>query len=205
MPKKGNLFRHFFWKWYSMFLIAGLGNPGEEYKNTRHNIGFLILDHLADSLGVSFAQTKWQGIAVKTRFAAKQVLLLKPQTYMNKSGVSVSGAALYYKIPHEHIIIVHDEIDLPFGKIKIAFDRGPGGHNGIKSIIQHLGCQEFVRVRVGIGRPEAPIPVDRYVLSRLTGEEIKLVEERASLVIESLELILSQGVSAAMNTIHGKQ
>ena len=103
-----------------MFLIAGLGNPGEEYRNTRHNIGFLVLDHLAESLGVSFAKSKWQGEAVKTRFASEQVFLLKPQTYMNKSGISVAGATLYYKIAHENVIIVHDEIDLPFGKIKMC-------------------------------------------------------------------------------------
>lgn len=188
-----------------MFLIAGLGNPGEEYKNTRHNVGFLFLDYLADSLGVSFSQTKWQGTAVKTIFSGSQVLLLKPQTYMNKSGISVAGASLYYKISHENIIIVHDEIDLPFGKIKIVVNRGPGGHNGIKSIINSLGSQNIVRVRLGIGRPDTPIPVDRYVLSRLSKEEKGELEKRYSFVVESLELIISQGVNAAMNTIHAKQ
>jgi peptidyl-tRNA hydrolase, PTH1 family len=188
-----------------MFLIAGLGNPGEEYKNTRHNVGFLFLDYLADSLGVLFSQTKWQGTAVKTRFSGDQVLLLKPQTYMNKSGISVGGASMYYKISHKNIIIVHDEIDLPFGKIKIAVNRGPGGHNGIKSIINHLGDEDFIRVRVGIGRPDTPIPVDRYVLSRLNAEEKGELEKRYSLVVESLQLIISQGVNGAMNTIHAKQ
>ncbi len=206
MPKKVSPFSAFlFVNGAPMFLIAGLGNPGEEYKNTRHNIGFLILDYLADSLGVSFSQTKWHGTAVKTRFSGSQVLLLKPQTYMNKSGISVAGASLYYKIAHENIIVVHDEIDLPFGKIKIVVNRGPGGHNGIKSIINYIGSRDFVRIRVGIGRPDTPIPVDRYVLSRLNKEEMSQLEKRYSLVIETLELIVRQGVSAAMNTIHAKQ
>jgi len=124
---------------------------------------------------------------------------------MNKSGICVAGASLYYKIAHENIIVVHDEIDLPFGKIKIVVNRGPGGHNGIKSIINYIGSRDFVRIRVGIGRPDTPIPVDRYVLSRLNKEEMSQLEKRYSLVIETLELIIRQGVSAAMNTIHAKQ
>lgn len=185
-----------------MFLIAGLGNPGDEYKNTRHNVGFLFLDHFADSLNVSFCQSKWQAQETKARFAGEQVLLLKPQTYMNKSGISVAGAASYYKVSQEKIIVIHDDIDLPFGEIKIAVNRGPGGHNGIKSIISHLGSQDFIRIRIGIGRPETPIPVDRYVLSRLSGDEIEQLQAKYKLIDESLDLIISQGVSLAMNKIH---
>ncbi|MBC8317662.1 MAG: aminoacyl-tRNA hydrolase [Desulfobulbaceae bacterium] len=185
-----------------MFLIAGLGNPGSEYENTRHNVGFLFLDHLAELLKVSFTQSKWQALDARTTLSGEQVLLLKPQTYMNKSGFSVSGAASYYKVSSDNIIVVHDDIDLPFGKLKITVNRGPGGHNGIKSIISHLGSQDFIRIRVGIGRPETPIPVDRYVLSKLSTDEIDQLQGKYKLIDDSLNHILTKGVVLAMNRLH---
>jgi PTH1 family peptidyl-tRNA hydrolase len=186
-----------------MFLIAGLGNPGEKYENTRHNVGFLFLDYLADMLKVSFSSSKWQAQTAKAHLSGNQLLLLKPETYMNKSGYSVAAAASYYKIPKENIIVIHDDIDLMFGQLKVAVNRGSGGHNGIKSIVEHIGSQDFVRIRVGIGRPDTPIPVDRYVLSKLSKSEIEELRERYQIMVQGVEYILCQDVKKAMNKLHG--
>jgi PTH1 family peptidyl-tRNA hydrolase len=185
-----------------MFLIVGLGNPGEKYENTRHNVGFLFLDYLADMLKVSFSSSKWQAQTAKAHLDGNQLLLLKPETYMNKSGYSVAAAASYYKIPNENIIVIHDDIDLMFGQLKVAVNRGSGGHNGIKSIVEHIGSQDFVRIRVGIGRPDTPIPVDRYVLSKLSKSEIEEIQERYQIMVQGIEYILCQDVKKAVNKLH---
>jgi len=186
-----------------MFLIAGLGNPGEKYENTRHNVGFIFLDYLAGLLGTPFSSSKWQANTAKAQLAGSQVLLVKPETFMNKSGFAVAGVAAYYKIPPEKIIVIHDDIDLHFAKLKVSVDRGSGGHNGIKSIIDHLASQNFIRIRVGIGRPELAIPVDRYVLSKLSKDETDELRKKYSLIAEGLESIIEQDVQKAMNKLHG--
>lgn len=185
-----------------MFLVAGLGNPGEKYCNTRHNIGFYFLDLLADQLAVKFSATKWQALAVKAVCNRVPVLLVKPMTYMNLSGNALAAAASYYKIPPGKIIVIHDDLDMPLGRVKIVVNRGAGGHNGIRSIISHFGKNDFVRIKIGIGRPETAIPVDRYVLSKMNQNEMACVAELKDVVYDALSLLVDDGVEKAMNKIN---
>lgn len=185
-----------------MFLVAGLGNPGEQYRLTRHNIGFLCLDYLAEKLRVDWNATKWQADGAKAMVSGNQLLLLKPQTFMNLSGKAVAGAAVFYKIPPARIIVIHDDIDLPLGRLKIVVNRGTGGHNGIRSIVSLLGSNDFIRIRAGIGRPVEPIPIERYVLTKMTDPEMASIKEMMEMVFESVRLIAIQGVDIAMNKIN---
>ena len=185
-----------------MLLVAGLGNPGEQYHLTRHNIGFLCLDYLAEKLRVDWSATKWQAEAAKAMVSGNQLLLLKPLTFMNLSGKAVAGASVFYKIPPAGIIVIHDDIDLPLGRIKIVVNRGTGGHNGIRSIVSLLGSNDFIRIRAGIGRPLEPIPIERYVLTKITDPEMVCIKEMMEMVFESVRLIATQGVDIAMNKIN---
>jgi PTH1 family peptidyl-tRNA hydrolase len=185
-----------------MFLVAGLGNPGEKYHLTRHNIGFLFLDYLADKLRVNFSATKWQADAAKAMFDNEQVLLLKPQTFMNLCGTAVVGAAAFYKIPPEKIIVIHDDLDMPLGRVKVVVNRGTGGHNGIRSIVSLLGSKDFIRIKAGIGRPVEEIPIERYVLTKMTDSEIECVKDMMDIVFESVRIIVCEGAGMAMNKIN---
>ena len=156
----------------SRFLLAGLGNPGPDYHLTRHNAGFLLLDHLAAVNGWRIDTLKMQGLFGQGRLRGCQLFLVKPQTYMNRSGECVRPFLEYFKIPQTNLLVLHDDIDLAAGRIKVVRRGGAGGHNGIRSIIQHLGTQDFARLKIGIGRPVADAAghaqaVDRFVLSRL--------------------------------------
>lgn len=188
-----------------MFLVAGLGNPGEKYHLTRHNIGFFFLDYLADKLRVNFSATKWQADAAKAMFGTEQVLLLKPQTFMNLSGNAVAGAAVFYKIPPEKIIVIHDDLDMPLGRVKVVVNRGTGGHNGIRSIVSLLGSKDFIRVKAGIGRPVEAIPIERYVLTKMTDSEIACVQGMMDIVFESVRIIIRDGAGLAMNRINSSK
>lgn len=185
-----------------MFLVVGLGNPGSKYEMTLHNVGFLYLDFLASSLGLRIDAEKWHGHIARARISNEQAVLLKPATFMNLSGRSVAAAASFYKIEPERIIVIHDDLDLDFAKIKISVGKGPGGHNGIKSIINCLGSRGFVRIRCGIGRPPDFMPVEKYVLSKLKYDESDLLQNRYDLITDGLETIIGQGVQQAMNKIH---
>lgn len=185
-----------------MFLVVGLGNPGEKYHNTRHNVGFYFLDSLAGRLGVDFSATKWQALAVKAICCRVPVLLVKPQTYMNLSGNALAAAASYYKIPPAKIIVIHDDLDMPLGRVKIVVNRGAGGHNGIRSIISHFGKNDFVRIKVGIGRPDSPMPVDRYVLTKMNQDEMSCVAELNDVIYDAISLLVADGVEKAMNKIN---
>jgi PTH1 family peptidyl-tRNA hydrolase len=182
-----------------MFLIAGLGNPGEEYKKTRHNIGFLVLDYLSDSLRVSFSQTKWQGTAIKTRFAGSQVLLLKPQTYMNNSGQAVADVINFYKETTDKVIVIYDDTSLDIGRLRIRERGSAGGHNGIKSIISHLKTQEFDRVKVGVGEKPPGWNLADYVLSRFDASEIKTMKAAIKMSAEATVMMIDEGAQKAMN------
>ncbi len=193
----------------SGYLIVGLGNPGRKYELTRHNVGFLAVDYFADQHKYSLRSTKWQAEFCRERLAGQSVLLVKPQTYMNKSGQSVARFADFYKILPENICVIHDDLDLPAGRIKVVAKGGAGGHNGIRSVISQLGTAEFTRLKIGIGRPPRNdkgdgIPVDKYVLSTLTREDIAVLNERLPLVGEALELFIQEGVSSCMNSINGR-
>ncbi|MBS5114892.1 MAG: aminoacyl-tRNA hydrolase [Erysipelotrichaceae bacterium] len=158
-----------------MKLIVGLGNPGKEYENTRHNCGFMAIDYLAQDLGVTINQAKFKGLYAKIKVEGEDVILLKPQTYMNLSGESVSEVMKFFKIDKEDVLVIYDDLDLPVGKIRIRANGSAGGHNGIKSLIAHLNGQDFKRIRIGIDR-HPYIPVVDYVLGKFTSEEMVLLQ-----------------------------
>jgi PTH1 family peptidyl-tRNA hydrolase len=190
-------------------LIAGLGNPGPKYELTRHNAGFLALDYFADQHDCPVQNEKWQGVHGSGHLAGQRILLVKPQTFMNRSGECVARFADFHRIDPTGILIIHDDLDLPPGRIKVSAGGGPGGHNGIRSLIRHLGTPEFARLKIGIGRPARNdqgqgIPVDRYVLSRFSDQELALFNDRLPLMDEAVELFITQGVDRCMNMINGR-
>jgi PTH1 family peptidyl-tRNA hydrolase len=193
----------------SGYLIVGLGNPGLDYALTRHNAGFLALDYIADQQGWPLNAEKWQGICGSGRLGEARIFLLKPQTYMNRSGECVARLADFHRIGPEQILVLHDDLDLPSGKIKVTAKGGAGGHNGIRSLIQHLGTADFVRLKIGIGRPPRNeegqgMPVERYVLSAFSEGELTLFNERLPLISEAVELFIRHGAAQCMNQINGR-
>lgn len=187
-----------------MYIIAGLGNPGKEYENTRHNVGFHVIDVLADRLRTDVSETKFFGLLGKGMIGAEKVLLIKPQTYMNNSGQCLRAAADFYKVPAENVIIISDDIDLDAGRLRIRLKGSAGGHNGLKSIIQHLGSQNFARVRVGIGgKPEGWDLAD-YVLGKLKGNDLETMEAAYKEAADAVEMMINEGGSTAMNRYNRK-
>ncbi len=189
------------------FLIVGLGNPGSRYARTRHNAGFLAMDHFARTAGTALASTKWQGEYCRLRLDGSPVILLKPQTYMNRSGQCVARFADYYRVGRDRILVLHDDLDLAAGRIKVVARGGAGGHNGIRSLIQHLGGSDFARVKIGIGRPQpgdngTAMPVERWVLSRFSEQELAELEERFAVTDRAVHLFVGQGIEACMNEVN---
>lgn len=182
-----------------MYLIAGLGNPGREYRQTRHNIGFMLLDGLAGNLKLTFSRVESKSLVTRGDYSGRRLLLAKPQTYMNLSGQAVGTLAHYYKIPQENILIVYDDVDLPFGLMRLRAAGGSGGHKGMISIIERLGTQEISRLRMGIGRPPGRMDAADYVLqvfSPAETSELPAILERG---VEAVFTFLTQGIEAAMN------
>ena len=182
-----------------MILIAGLGNPGKEYENTRHNAGFLVLDTLAQKLGADLSERKHRALCGKAVIGGQKVILLKPQTYMNSSGESIRAAADSFKVPPEDILVVYDDISLAPGQLRIRAKGSAGGHNGIKSIIAHLGTQEFPRVKVGIGEKPPRMDLADYVLGHFSSGEKKIMEEAAKEAADAICEIVNVGIEQAMN------
>jgi PTH1 family peptidyl-tRNA hydrolase len=185
-------------------LIAGLGNPGSRYQFSRHNIGFLVLDRLADQYQITIGQQGFGAFFGKGIISGHPVLLVKPQGYMNLSGSAVKKFFDYFKIAVEDIIVAHDDLDLPFGTIRMKAGGGPGGHKGLISIIDHLGVADFNRVRLGIGKPDRKEIVESYVLSPFSPDEMDLLPEVLTKSAEMLTEMLSSGIQAAMCKYHGK-
>ncbi len=188
-----------------MHLVVGLGNPGREYEKTRHNLGFMVVDQFAATCSASFK--KHRSVAAETAdtvVGGARVILCKPMTFMNKSGEAAKGLASYFRIPSEKVIVVHDDLDLDFGRVKIAFNRGAGGHNGIRSLIQHLGAG-FVRVRIGIGRPPDQVAPHAFVLGRLRNEEAELLPACLDRACEAVEMVIERGCTEAMNFFNRKE
>ena len=181
-----------------MKIVVGLGNPGNQYKDTRHNIGFLVVDELA---------RRWNTPAWKRRYDAEvsehraigPVLLVKPQTFMNLSGNSVREAAKFYKTPSTDIVVIHDDLDLPAGRLRIRERGGSGGHRGIESMLSQLGADDFVRVRFGVGRPPEGWESADYVLGRFAPDEQALIKEAIDKAADAVEAILKEGTAPAMN------
>lgn len=181
-----------------MKLIVGLGNPGEKYSSTRHNIGFIVADEIASRHGISFADKK-RCLLGKGCIGDKDITLVKPQTYMNLSGEAVRPVFSYANTEIEDLIVIHDEIDLEFGKTRIKVGGGHGGHNGLKSVISHLGDSGFIRVRCGVGRPETGGDVSKYVLSPFSPEEKKKLWDIIEYSADAVEAVVRDGAKAAMN------
>lgn len=185
-------------------LVVGLGNPGPQYANTRHNIGFMVVDELASQLGATLSQQKFSGIYGQARLDSGEPLtLLKPQTFMNLSGKSVAPCANFFKIAPQQIIVIHDELEFPFGVIKIKVGGGHAGHNGLKSIDASMGTKDFLRIRVGIGRPKRGAVSD-YVLSNFSSEEAPWLNDVCRQTVEDIKLVIQEGPRKAMNKIHAR-
>jgi PTH1 family peptidyl-tRNA hydrolase len=180
-------------------LIIGLGNPGSKYQSTRHNIGFLALDKIASSHDIAVSLKGFDAWYGKGKISDTPVLLAKPQTFMNISGVSVRKLVDYFKIDLEDIIVVHDDIDLPFNTIRLKSGGGHAGHKGIISIIDDLDDPAFMRVRIGIGKPPDRITVERYVLEPFTDDEMKLLPHITETASDAVTMVILSGIQAAMN------
>lgn len=182
------------------WLIVGLGNPDKKYEKTRHNTGFMAVDEIASSLSVEISKKKFDALTADANIAGQRVLLMKPQTYMNLSGVSVEKAASFYKIPPEHIIVLFDDISLPVGKLRIRRKGSHGGHNGIRSIIDYLQSDGFPRVKIGVGeKPRPEYDLADWVLSTFTQNELAGIHDMAERCLEIVELIIKGQTDKAMN------
>ena len=186
------------------WLIVGLGNPGREYENTRHNAGFRALDILAQKLGCKPDKLKYQGLYCQVNYRGNKLLLLKPQTYMNLSGRSAAPLAAFFKVPTDHVIVLFDDISLPPGRLRIRADGSAGGHNGIKSLIQELGSQNFPRVKIGVGaKPHPDFDLADWVLSAFTAAEEKALVPALERAADAVLAIIDQGVPEAANRFNG--
>ena len=185
-------------------MIVGLGNPGPEYAQTRHNAGFWFVDLLAERHGGSFrAERKFSGELATVRVEGADILLLKPQTFMNRSGGSVQAAAAYLKIPAEQVLVAHDELDLPPGDVRLKLGGGHGGHNGLRNLIAHLG-PEFWRLRLGIGHPGNRAEVIDYVLQRASREDELLIRTAVTDAADVMPVLLGSGEQQAMHKLHSR-
>ena len=181
------------------WIIVGLGNPGEEYRRTRHNAGFLTVDALADRLGIHIDRMKFHALTAETTIKEERVLLLKPITYMNESGVAVSEAASFYKIPSDHILVISDDISLAPGKLRLRRRGSAGGQKGLKSIIERLGTEDFPRLRMGVGaKPHPDYDLAAWVLSDFTKEETEPLNSAIACAEQGIKLILENQFDAAV-------
>ena len=187
-----------------MKLIFGLGNPGKKYEGTRHNMGFMTLDKLADKHGIAVNEGRLKGLSGSGVIEGEKVFLIKPQTFMNLSGECVRAYMDYYKLTPDDIIIIYDDIDLDPGQIRIRARGSAGSHNGMKSVIKHMGVQEFPRVRVGVGHKPENWDLADYVLSHFEGEDAKAIGEGINKAAEAVEDILGKGIDDAMNKYNKK-
>lgn len=184
-------------------LVVGLGNPGPRYETTRHNVGFLVADILAERIGSGFKVHKKSGAEVTTgRLGGRSVVLAKPRTYMNESGRHVGPLAKFYSIAPADVVVLHDELDIDFGRIRLKFGGGEGGHNGLKSVASALGTKDFQRVRIGVGRPPGRQDPAAFVLENFNSRERPELGTILEQAADATELLLQHGVEAAQNTVH---
>ena len=188
-----------------MYIIAGLGNPSNEYAKTRHNAGFDTIDLLAEKLGIDLTEKKHRAYCGKGMIGTEKVLLLKPQTFMNNSGESLRDAADFYKVEPEQILVIYDDISLEPGQLRIRMKGSAGGHNGIKSIIAHLKTQDFPRIKIGVGAKPERMDLADYVLSRFSPSEREKMEESFREGAEAVITFLQDGADAAMNRYNRKK
>lgn len=188
-----------------MYLIAGLGNPTKEYDKTRHNVGFSVIDVLADKYRIDVSEKKHKALCGRGAIEGQKVILVKPQTFMNLSGESIREVVDYYKIEAEDIIIIYDDISLEPGQLRIRLKGSAGGHNGIKNIIAHLGSQEFPRIKVGVGAKPPRMDLADYVLSRFSKEEQPIMEDAFKAAAEAAVMMMTEDAEKAMNHYNTKK
>ena len=186
------------------WLLVGLGNPGDKYDNTRHNVGFAAIDQLAEELRVPVQKLKYRALTQTVELGGAKVLLMKPITYMNLSGEAVGEAARFFKIPADHVLVLSDDVSLPVGKLRIRKGGSAGGHNGLKSIIQHLGTDQFPRVKIGVGeKPHPDYDMADWVLGKFAGEDLKTITQAIERVGKAAECYIQDGPDKAMNKFNG--
>lgn len=188
-------------------VVVGLGNPGNEYAATRHNVGFMLADALAADLGVGFRKTRWQLLLAQADLEAGRIYIVKPQAYMNRSGEPVASLLRYYSLTPQDLLVAHDDLDLSCGRVKMSLNGGDGGHKGIRSIVQHLATRDFTRIKIGIGRPRDAaethlVPVERYVLGRFTDREFETVTALFPMLVDGIRLFISRGSGPAINQLN---
>ncbi|RLB84361.1 MAG: aminoacyl-tRNA hydrolase [Deltaproteobacteria bacterium] len=186
-------------------LVVGLGNPGNTYKKTRHNVGFMVVDQIAEDFSIALVKQKFDTIFGRGVVDGVEVVLAKPMAFMNRSGPQVQKIARYYRILSEDMLVVHDDIDLAFGRIKIKEKGGDGGHKGVRSIIDAIGGGDFVRLRIGVGRPEASISAADYVLGKFSSKEKKVLHRIITEARDAVGTILCKGAKEGMNRFNDKR
>ena len=185
------------------YLLIGLGNPGREYRDTRHNVGFMLIDRLVVRLNARGMKVQSKAIVINATYEERKLILAKPQTYMNLSGQSAQGLLSFYKLPVENMLIAHDDLDIPFGTIRIRPKGGPGGQGGMASTIEQLGTKDFPRLRIGIGRPPGRMDPAAYVLQNFSREEMKVLSEVVDRAADAALEFVKSGLNAAMNKYNG--
>ncbi len=180
------------------YLIVGLGNPGREYENNRHNVGFLTLERLAVRLGEAFTREKMNALITTGKLDGSQLILAKPQTFMNDSGSAVSSLQRFYQVPLENLLVIYDDVDLPFDHLRLRTEGGAGGQKGVRSIIRALGTNKFPRLRIGIGRPPGRMSVSEYVLQDFTNQESQLLDFILETAVDAVLLYIKEGIHQAM-------
>jgi PTH1 family peptidyl-tRNA hydrolase len=185
------------------YLIVGLGNPGREYRETRHNIGFMLADRLAVKLNTRFTRLQSKALVASANYQERKIILAKPQTFMNLSGQSVQGLIRFNKLPLTNILIAHDDLDLPPGTIRIRPDGGSAGQKGMNSILERLGTDEFPRLRLGVGRPPGQMQAPDYVLQDFTKSEMTLISDTLDRAVEAVFIFIIDGLNSAMNKYNG--
>ena len=188
-----------------MYIIVGLGNPTKEYDKTRHNVGFSVIDVLADQIGIDVSEKKHRALCGKGMLEGQKVILAKPQTFMNLSGESVRAMVDFYKVSPDEVIIIYDDISLEPGQLRIRTKGSAGGHNGIKNIIAHLGTQEFPRIKVGVGEKPKYMDLADYVLSRFSKGEQELMDDAFREAADAVAMMISEGRDVAMNHFNAKK
>ncbi len=185
------------------FLIAGLGNPGPDYRQNRHNVGFMVADTLAEIAQIPLRRVEFRALIGKGEFSGERLVIAKPQTFMNESGQAVASLMRFYKIPIERLLVVHDDLDLPFGTLRLRPEGGTGGQRGMESIVEKLGTREFARLRVGIGRPPGRMDPRDYVLHDFEAQELELLPEIRETAVGAIRMFIENGIEKAMNNFNG--
>jgi PTH1 family peptidyl-tRNA hydrolase len=185
------------------FIIAGLGNPGRKYERNRHNVGFMLLNRLSNKLGESFGKIEAKALVCKTSFQGERIILVKPQSYMNKSGMPVASLVRFYQIPLGNLLVTYDDVDLPLGVLRIRPSGGSGGQKGMQSIIERLGTEEFPRLRIGTGRPPGRMDAADYVLQDFSSQETELLDDSLDRGVKAVLAFVSNGLDNAMNAFNG--